>query len=308
MDNLDNLKLNTSPLNSPRLNIGIIGFGAIGCLLSSQIPSLINIYALPSNPKLNSVHFQLDSGSQSNQFSFPVWQDELLDVVIICCKATQSISALDLWQHAISKQSQIVLFQNGMGQHELVSNRFPNNSIFAASTTEGAFKKSTQHIIHAGQGITQWGRYSGAEALSNQPLALDINQFKGQHYWSDNISSVLLAKLAINAVINPLTVKYDCLNGELINNPAIKAELQKLCSETKDFYKAMQWHLDFNITERVIAIAESTAPNISSMLQDIRARRETEIDYINGYLLSKAELIDYQLPEHQKLFTYIKSI
>lgn len=308
MDNLNNLKLNTSPLSSSRLNVGIIGFGAIGCLLSSQIPSLVKIYALPSNPKLNNVHFQLDTGSQSNQFSFPVWQDEFLDVVIICCKATQSLSALDLWQHAISKQSQIVLFQNGMGQHELVSTRFPNNAIFAASTTEGAFKKNPHHIIHAGQGITQWGLYSGPIVLSNQALKLDISQFKGLHQSSDNISSVLLAKLALNAVINPLTVKYNCLNGELINNPTIKIELKKLCSETEDFYKAMQWHLDFNITERVIVVAESTASNISSMLQDVRAQRETEIDYINGYLLSKSELINYQLPEHQKLFTYIKSI
>jgi 2-dehydropantoate 2-reductase len=308
MDNLNNLKLNTSPLSSSRLNVGIIGFGAMGCLLSSQMHSLVNIYALPSNPKLNNVHFQLDTGSQSNQFSFPVWQNEFLDVVIICCKATQSLSALDLWQHAISKQSQIVLFQNGMGQHELASTRFPNNSIFAASTTEGAFKKSPQHIVHAGQGITQWGRYSGPIALSNQTLVFDMSQLKGQHHWSADISSVLLAKLAINAVINPLTVKYNCLNGELINNPAIKVELKRLCSETEDFYKAMQWHLNFNITERIIAVAESTASNISSMLQDVRAQRETEIDYINGYLLSNAKFINYQLPEHQNLFTYIKSI
>lgn len=35
-------------------------------------------------------------------------------------------------------------------------------------------------------------------------------------------------------------------------------------------------------------VIDSTAENISSMLQDIHALRHTEIDYITGYLLKRA--------------------
>ncbi|MGK0248743.1 MAG: 2-dehydropantoate 2-reductase [Oleispira sp.] len=296
---------NSSSVNNNSLNIGIIGLGAIGCLLSSQIPQGFNVFALPSNPNLHDVNFQIEEDGQSRRYSIPVWQDEILDVIIICCKATQCLAALDLWQDAINDQSQIVLLQNGMGQHQLVASSLPNNIIFCASTTEGAFKKSAQHIVHAGQGITHWGYYSGP---SKTTLKLDITQLKGQHKWHNTIEEVLLAKLALNSIINPLTVKYDCHNGDLVNNPKRLKELEDLCKETDLFFTQMQWTLDFDLTERVKTVAKLTAKNRSSMLQDIHAQRKTEVDYINGYLLNKANEISYHLPLHQKLFNHIKSL
>ena len=303
-----------STLNNSTLHIGIIGLGAIGCLLSSQLPQSSNILALPSQPDLSCILFQLDTNGQRSQYSIPVWQDEKLDVIIICCKATQCLSALDLWKNAIHKDSQIVLLQNGMGQHELVASILPNNMIFAASTTEGAYKESTPNnkhqIVHAGQGVTHWGYYSGPKSSSIQDTTfkLDISQLKGQHKWHERIEDILVAKLALNVIINPLTVKYDCHNGDLINNQSLIQELESLCIETDNFFKTMHWPLNFDLTRRVKTVAELTAKNRSSMLQDVRAQRETEIDFINGYLLNKAKTINYELPQHQKLFDLIKSL
>ena len=311
MDKQNSTPMNNSsaPLNDG-INIGIIGLGAIGCLFRSQIPSDINVYALPRNSALKKIDFQLDDQCQSTQFTTPVWQNETLDVVVVCCKATQCLAALNLWQKAINQDCQIVLLQNGMGQQELVAAKYPNNAIFAASTTEGAYKKSQQHIIYAGQGITQWGYFSGGKLTQGKSpsLTLDINTLNGEHKWHPNIEEVLFAKLAVNAVINPLTVKYDCKNGSLVSDSILKQELEALCEETQQLYTAMQWPLAFDLTERVKSIATLTAENVSSMLQDIRAKRETEIEFINGYLINKAQLINYKLPKHQHIFKTIKSL
>jgi 2-dehydropantoate 2-reductase len=45
---------------------------------------------------------------------------------------------------------------------------------------------------------------------------------------------------------------------------------------------------------------------ISSMLQDIRAQRHTEIDYITGYLLKRARAHGIAVPENARLFELVK--
>ncbi len=53
-------------------------------------------------------------------------------------------------------------------------------------------------------------------------------------------------------------------------------------------------------------VIESTAENISSMLQDVRALRHTEIDYITGYLLRRARAHGIAVPENARLYDLIK--
>ena len=52
--------------------------------------------------------------------------------------------------------------------------------------------------------------------------------------------------------------------------------------------------------------ARQTAQNRSSMLQDILAGRPTEIDYINGWIVKKAEGLQIDVPENTRLADLIK--
>ena len=54
--------------------------------------------------------------------------------------------------------------------------------------------------------------------------------------------------------------------------------------------------------ERVKTVCLNTKENYSSMVVDIQNNRQTEIDYINGYLLNKSE----QALTHQLIYNLIK--
>lgn len=275
--------------------------GAIGCLISSQLPLFCQRFALIKGEQ-DFFHFAIQSESQTQQFALPAWNNQQLDVVLVCVKAAQTLPALKQWQNAISKDTQVIIVQNGFGQHDQVKQMFPNNTLFAVSTTEGANRINRHHVHHAGRGITQWGYFSGP----NKPLLLDLEKLSGHHQISDNIRQVLLDKLAINAAINALTVKYNCKNGDLLSQDKALQDLQKVCTEVESCYQAVNWPLSFSLFERAKQVALNTANNVSSMLQDIRNQNETEIDYINGYLVTQAKAVNLTLTTNQQLVDLVK--
>ena len=284
------------------ISIGIIGLGSIGCLIASQLPKSVTCYALLRH-EAKHLDFTIEDKAGSSQYHLPAWQGHELDLIIICCKASQTLQALTQWQPAITSNTQIVLLQNGLGQHDQVHHIFPKNTLYAASTTEGANRLGRNKICHAGIGITQWGYYAGPK----KKLVLNALSLTGKHQINENIKQVLLDKLAINAVINPLTVKYQCVNGDLLMNESAFSEFKKLCTETESIFSRLDWNLSFKLFDRAQQIAQQTSKNISSMLQDIRNHQETEIEYINNHLVNKAKEKGFSAPLNQALVELIKN-
>ena len=129
-----------------------------------------------------------------------------------------------------------------------------------------------------------------------------------------------LKKLAINVAINPLTVIFECYNGEIFNSSERQALISALVGETSRVIQTIVRAssglpetavLDQFAPERLGAIVSDvgsqTASNISSMRQDVLAGRKTEIDYINGYVLAQATEFGVDAPINARLVELVKS-
>ena len=105
-------------------------------------------------------------------------------------------------------------------------------------------------------------------------------------------------------MINPLTALYGCRNGDLQRYPE---QIETLCREVASVMAMEGYHTSCEgLMQYVMDVIHSTADNVSSMLQDIRNQRHTEIDYITGYLLRRARSHGLTLPENARLFELIK--
>ena len=108
-----------------------------------------------------------------------------------------------------------------------------------------------------------------------------------------------LEKLAINSIINPLTVLLDGRNGMLLFNYALSRTMRLLLAETSLVLRSLpelrgtpNLRLRFGpdrLETLVVSACNATAQNVSSMLADVRAGRQTEIRYINGYVVRRGE-------------------
>ncbi|KAG8822074.1 2-dehydropantoate 2-reductase (Ketopantoate reductase) (KPA reductase) (KPR) [Serendipita sp. 401] len=88
-----------------------------------------------------------------------------IESLVVATKATTTLAALRQCQKRLTRNSTIVLLQNGMGIYEsIVENLFPHPddrpNIILATTTHGAWKKrevlDAHHVVHAGKGDLQF--------------------------------------------------------------------------------------------------------------------------------------------------------
>ena len=118
------------------------------------------------------------------------------------------------------------------------------------------------------------------------------------------IRALLWRKVAVNCGINALTALWACPNGELKNIPQGIATLWEEVAavvEREGLHTSAE-----DLRYYVEQVIDSTAENISSMLQDVRALRHTEIDYITGYLLKRARAHGIAVPENARLYDRVK--
>ncbi|MCD6119528.1 hypothetical protein J7K50_06775 [bacterium] len=246
-------------------------------------------------------HFSLDGDSDIVLASSEdIWQDSSdsvsFDAVIVCVKAHSLMPLIaEIREHW--PDAPILAVANGL----IESDDFFLGILFGGAR----IIRDTLYYTDAPQ-IT-WGKAvpasGGARAAFNQRAAhLFSHLLEGdgliRYRHSADMHRAMLAKVIVNAVINPLTALSGAPN-EIILESELRPLVVKLVNETCGVLNAAYPDYHFNREteiERVLDVARSTAPNISSMLQDMRAGRVTEISWLNGKITELAEKFNIKAP------------
>ncbi|WP_303843807.1 ketopantoate reductase family protein [Aeromonas sobria] len=225
--------------------------------------------------------------------------------LLVMTKASQVIAALTQLAGKLDAAVPIVLLHNGMGIAEQVVEMFPHNPVIAGVTSHGAMRCGHFVFRHTGKGETWLGPINEA-AKAHATLADDLATALGQAGWDEHVLARQWQKLAINCAINPLTALYKLKNGELAG-PRFADVLQQICVEVADVMCAEGIATTAEeLQRRAMTVVELTADNYSSMYQDMELGRETEIEAITGFLLSKAAKHGIAVPVNQGLYQAIK--
>lgn len=305
---MTNIDIHTPQSSTERQRIVIAGVGALGTLMAWHC----RFETLFTHNRRQQTEFSLqtsasasDISPQVDTFSAPLWRGENIDWLIITTKAAATLEILSDLKDHLKNTSRILLLQNGMGQQEDASAWLERNGIntelWVASSTEGAYKANDGTVIYAGKGQTLAGRWqpSGETARAQLPPAMKL---------TNDIKQVLHEKLAINAIINPLTAYYRCRNGELLTSAGKHSDFKALSIEVATLFKELNWKTGFDIEQQAARVAEATAQNQSSTFQDVLHQRRTELPYICGYLLQHARQNGLNAPLTESLYQSISAL
>jgi 2-dehydropantoate 2-reductase len=233
----------------------------------------------------------------------------IIHSLLLCTKATDACKALASVWHRLGASSSgspartIVLSNGALAIRDSILKSFPRHDveIIFASTTHGAYRDNSlgQYCIrHAGEGLTH---STDREFIST---CHEIG-WKSYELTDFEMNVMLWKKLAVNCVINPLTAIHGVKNGQLLGLKhgdqdirltmtglleevsciALKEVESQIADTNPELIYAAQKELSLNTLQAFVEkVMVDTTNNISSMLQDVKAKRETEVHFLNGHV------------------------
>lgn len=293
--------------NTPWL---IIGAGAIGLFWACKLEKLgnkVHLVYRSENPgkKITLESLTDEEGQQQVSVSMHKIKsfkaEELTaqyDKVLLCTKSFDLKNAFSQIANHVTNDANIACLCNGIGAQEDLQNiLLDTQNLWAGTTSEGVLKIEANHIKHTGLGDSYFGQWR---------ITSPAKEFPIENMTVTNIHQRMIEKLAVNAVINPITAIFNIHNGDILNDefkPLIDATLSELSSvftHPKFSYAQESQHLtQENLKNRVHTIAQLTRLNRSSMHEDIRLQRQTENSFISGFLLDNSPI---ELPVQRLLF------
>ena len=288
----------------------VLGAGAIGCLFAVGLHDAgCQVTLVLRQPSTPTVDLTLENDRHARTLSLPVCsagEGGPVDHLLVTTKAYDVANAVASVVHRLAPNGQVLVMANGMGIAEEVAAACPGIKPYLGSTTEGAYRHDPGHIHHAGRGSTLIGRSGEA---TPPPWFETWRRATPDCRWENPIEPALWRKLAINCAINPLTALHGCRNGELLAQEHLRHQLDELCKEIGAVCEAAGYAgLAGALGADVAGVIRGTAANYSSMLQDLRNGRRTEIDYITGHLLRVARSHGIDTPASRTLFEDIKGL
>jgi len=300
------------------MRVVIVGQGAIGLLcyanaLQNENDNQLTVELKPSSAKFQQYHALQFTTLEHNSTKLPLSYAtdvslKTADIVVICVKSYQLIEALESLIDKIGQETSIICCHNGIVSKQSLSEIAGKNRCIALMlTTHGSKKVASNQVLHTGEGKTDIGLLAG-EASSEQVDSLThvANQLLPNATWQENIELLQWQKLAVNAVINPITANYDIDNGAVLEEQFTELK-QQLLEEFVQVAALQEISFDFEtLLITVNEVASKTAANCSSMRADILNQRNTEIDTINGFIVQQGRQGNIDTPANLSLWRAIK--
>ena len=295
------------------MRIAVLGAGAIGSLIAAKLVEAgydVLVHARGEHGAVLALYGLEVTGNWNVSISPDDWTVSLdgagihsslentCDQVIITSKSKDTLELVKLASFLSS--GPVLSLQNGLGNLEILTEYVFENAAVGV-TTNAVTRLKPGHVEWVGKGDLYLGGPKGKEFVKTLS-SLDAS-------FVDDVSSILWNKLLLNVAINPLAAICGVKNGELRKEPLL-SQAESTMMEAANVARILGVKIDddHELISRLHSVLDSTADNICSMLVDVKAGRETEIDMLCGQIVSRGEKIGIPTPLNSMLLSHIKAL
>lgn len=284
------------------------------------------------------------SGSLDNNKPFFEFSDKVIDNLIITTDAVITVTSLASIKHRLRAHSTICFVQHGAGIVEEVNKHiFPDlqtrphymlgnlsHGLFAteypwtiAHTAPGDMKLTIpEHGTNDSDGElwTFQRKLAKLWAPSSRYMLMSLSRSPqlgaiGMNY--GDFMMFHLEFLAVNSVIGPLSVMFDCPNDSLLYNYQASQTMKSLIyeisevllhlPELQEVKKLSKRFRPKRLESMVLSVLGRTGNSRSVMLETVRKGMKTDIDFYNGYLAQRAFELGISFTANELVISLVKA-
>jgi len=300
------------------VKVCVVGCGAVGSLFAAHLAQLddVDVWAYDLDrahvDAINADGLRLTgAGEVVGRLRATTDAAELpsCDFGIVATKAMHTESAIAATAHAFADGA-VATVQNGVGNEETIARHvarvirgttFPAGKILApgvvqwdvkGGTTLGPFEPSAAPF-------DEIERLADACAHGGMPTSAVADARPAQ--WR---------KVVFNAATNPVGALTGLTHGRVCERPHLRALVTALVDEGKAVAAAQGIVLDADPEDLIdhAAKPEVAYDHKASMLQDVEARRATEIDYLNGGIARFGRELGVPTPLNDAVTALVKAL
>ena len=125
---------------------------------------------------------------------------------------------------------------------------------------------------------------------------------------SDDIRKSKWEKMCWNCVFNPVTVLIDDKVAKALDHPEMAGVIRQIVGEVAAVSAALKVPLAPDMAEKVVKWTQELRDIHTSMYDDWKAKRPTEIDYLNGYIVRMGRELGIPTPVNEALTAMVKAV
>jgi 2-dehydropantoate 2-reductase len=230
------------------------------------------------------------------------------DYGIVATKAIHTRSAIAEVAHAFDDASAICSVQNGVGNEEIIAEHV--KYVIRGTTFPAGHPIGPGHIGFDIQGDTWIGPFEPTNTSMSkvEELAGLITRSGMNVIALKDARGAQWTKLIFNAATNPVGALTLLHHGAATRFPPTARLFNNLIAEGEAVAKALGIELHGDPRALVQKGASAPGKHRASMLQDVLAKRQTEVDFMNGAIVKWGEETGIPTPLNQAVWDLIKGL
>jgi 2-dehydropantoate 2-reductase len=230
------------------------------------------------------------------------------DYGIVATKSMHTAAAIESAAALFDDESAVCSVQNGIGNEEIVAERV--GRVIRGTTFPAGRLLEPGHVAWDVSGDTWMGPFepSGTPFAVVERLADALTRSGMRTIALEDARGAQWTKAIFNAATNPIGALTRLTHGRVCELPLLRALVSGLVREGVAVAHAQGIELDKDPEAMIDHAAEVAYEHRASMLQDVEARRQTEVEFLNGAIVRFGAELEVETPLNEAIAALIEGV